>query len=108
MKTIPVPYIYRTLWVLDSKTRGGMAILELWDLNSSKKWRAENPDKLVEQAEALIEVEANAKLIAAAPDLLLAVQNCLAVIEARASNCEINNWQARLAQARAAILKATT
>ncbi len=55
-------------WVLDSDTRGGMAILELPD--KSKWYKDRHPDWAVEQRETLTEIDANFALIKKSPSTL--------------------------------------
>lgn len=72
---------YKTYWVIESDTRRLMAELEVWDINSSQKWQNENPAAVKEYTETLNEVDANAKLMAKAPELavaLMQVQKALA------------------------------
>lgn len=58
-----------TLWIIESRTRKCMATLEVLELNTRPNWRAAHPEAVAEHAETLLEVEANAQLMAAAPDL---------------------------------------
>lgn len=77
---------YTTTWKLDSQTRKCMAILTVYDINSNPKWQAGNPEEMQEHAETMAEVESNAKLIAAAPDMLEACEKALARMEVLASH----------------------
>jgi hypothetical protein len=90
---------YTTTWHLDSDTRKHMAILTVYDLNSSPAWRELNPDKVAEYNETMIEVEANARLIAASPTMFDALEK---IIE---SGCLSD---AMLFVAKAAIYKANS
>ena len=55
-------------WILDSDTRGGMAILDLPDMS---KWHKDrHPEWADEQRKTLTEIDANFALIKAAPRML--------------------------------------
>lgn len=51
------------IFVIESDTRKGLAILELWKLNRDPKWRKAHPDAVKEHRETLKEVRANAAFI---------------------------------------------
>lgn len=52
------------------------------------------------------EIEANARLIAAAPELFEALQGVLEVVEARVRNAELPDWKEKLQAGYAALKKA--
>jgi len=64
-----------------------MALLEVYCLNSNPKWRAENQEAIREHAETVAEVEANARLISAAPELLAALLECLPYVREEMEAC---------------------
>lgn len=63
-------------WVLDSDTRGGMAILELPDM--SKWYKDRHPDWAAEQRATLTEIDANFALIKASPVMLRGLRDVAA------------------------------
>lgn len=84
---------YSTTWHLDSKTRGHMAILTVWDVGGKHA----SANDLAEYKETMAEVNANAKLISAAPELLEALKVLVA---------NYTGDRKKLTQALAAIRKA--
>lgn len=54
-------------WWIDGGNRKALALLQVMDLNHSKAYREEHPAQVKEWHATLEEVEANARLIAAAP-----------------------------------------
>lgn len=70
------PHYYQ--WWIESDSRKCMALLEVPYLNTDPKWRKDHPQVIAEHAKTLKEVEANAALIAAAPELLEACNLFLA------------------------------
>jgi hypothetical protein len=74
------------VWLIESDTRKAMAMLEVWALNSSPKWRRENRAAVLEHRETISEVKANAHLIAAAPELLAAVREFVSYGRCRQAN----------------------
>ena len=73
---------YSTTWHIDSKTRSHMAVMTVWDI-SLKHASAES---LKEHEETMAEVEANAHLIAAAPELLETLIKALQLLRAHESS----------------------
>lgn len=92
------PHYYQ--WWIESDTRKAMALLEVPYLSTTTKHSANTK---AEHAETLAEVEANARLIAAAPELLEA---CEAIDSAYASDGNTKRQKAAFALVRAAISKA--
>ena len=92
------------LWIIESKSRKAMAILEVWELNRSPKWRSENPEKIKEHSDTIAEVEANARLIASAPELLDALEACLVYMDGFTQRAAGKSTV--IEQARAALAKA--
>jgi hypothetical protein len=66
-------------WWLDSGTRNGMALLEVWEI-TEETWK--NPARAAEQRDTLYEVQENAQAIAAVPELLEALEQCLLFVTA--------------------------
>ena len=54
-----------------------MAVLTVLDINNNPKWQAAHPDEMLEHAETLLEAEANAYLMAAAPKMFAALKYVL-------------------------------
>lgn len=96
---------YTTTWHIESDDRKHMAILTVYDINSNPRWQEAHPEEMAEHAQTLAEVEANARLMTAAPDLLEACQdlvNTVGVINAELQFVRAGVFDA-LRKARAAI-----
>lgn len=85
-----------------------MALLEVWELNHDEEWRASHPEEVMEHKETLAEVEANARLIAAAPDLLAALEVIASTpfVNGCSNQSMLRGIHEMRASARAAIAKA--
>jgi hypothetical protein len=96
--------LHADLFIIESDTRKSMATLEVWALNADPKWRKAHPEVIKERAQTLVEVKANAYLIAAAPDLLAALQSLMSPNYGTGNQYDDDNARE---EARAAIAKAT-
>ena len=67
------------LFIIESDERSTMATLEVWELNRDPKWRTANPKAIAERIETMVEVEANAKLMCAAPNLAIELERTTAL-----------------------------
>lgn len=72
---------YRTIFIVESDARKLMFTSEVWDVNSNPKWRKANPGIVQDHRKTLREVEANTRLVAAAPTLHQIVTDCEIYIE---------------------------
>lgn len=91
-------------WWIDGGNRKALALLQVMDLNHSKAYREEHPAQVNEWHATLEEVEANARLIAAAPELLEALEELTRFHELGYSNTK--TLEMIVSQARTAIAKA--
>lgn len=87
-------------WVLESNTRKYMAVMEVFALNADPKWRKTHKAALSEHAKTIREVEANARLISLAPELVDALNAMLRCYD-YGKNTSPVEWEKATEQARA-------